>query len=428
MLKLTYKIILAIGFSLLLFGCQTGEVIRTASENATAVPPDKIAVIGSDPWSQKLIVGGLDGVIEKSFDLGELKTEQIWAAPQAQKIIAKAKYNRWYIADSAGVKSLNIQAPGLVGTGEYAGSPGATKLALVNLYDPASSTGDGSLEIIDLASGTETRLAAANIVKGFDKLLGIRNPVFSPGGDRIAYDDYLSYQADGQTLSGPYSPGQRQGAIFISDLAGNSKKLVDNGQQPVWSPQGNRLAFIRYSVHPTDNGAPLVYPDVYVINADGSGLTKVAEKADNPLLSVDGTLVAYSAAPPINQQENSPVALYISRMDGQENNLIASGGKAVAWSPTANELIFAVQSKDNEKTTNRYYVYNADQLYKQELGDGYKDIAPVWSPQGNKILLSTINPDSPDKPAVTITSNDAKWIQNVEGLTLTDVKGVAWVK
>jgi dipeptidyl aminopeptidase/acylaminoacyl peptidase len=77
--------------------------------------------------------------------------------------------------------------------------------------------------------------------------------VGSPDGSRIAY---VVRDPDDATR------------IYVADRAGGNARRVgrDDGGDgwPAWSPDGNRLAF---------QSGPVA--DIYVVNADGSGLTRV---------------------------------------------------------------------------------------------------------------------------------------------------------
>jgi Tol biopolymer transport system component len=57
---------------------------------------------------------------------------------------------------------------------------------------------------------------------------------------------------------------------------------------PVWSPTGKRIAFVRKSEE--------VVTDVYVVNRDGSGLRQLAHSGDagEPAWSPDGRSIAFT--------------------------------------------------------------------------------------------------------------------------------------
>jgi dipeptidyl aminopeptidase/acylaminoacyl peptidase len=77
-----------------------------------------------------------------------------------------------------------------------------------------------------------------------------RSPVWSPDGARIAF----------------FSGRHHDWVIYVMNPDGSNRIRLTNdhndGRYPVWSPDGSKIAFIEY-----------VKDYVYVMNADGSGLT-----------------------------------------------------------------------------------------------------------------------------------------------------------
>ena len=93
-------------------------------------------------------------------------------------------------------------------------------------------------------------------------------PGWSPDGREIVFSRYRDY-----------ADGSRENGLHVVDVAsGAVRRLTDpeqgNGDYyPNWSPDGGRIAFLRaYS--------PGRDVDVFVVNADGSGLTHIAPEPD----------------------------------------------------------------------------------------------------------------------------------------------------
>jgi len=109
------------------------------------------------------------------------------------------------------------------------------------------------------------------------------NPAFSSDGTQIAYAD----------LPHANFPGDKELSIRVVNTDGSGVRvLVDNVcgvyprlGGPAWSPAGTHIAF-----------SCGVEPGIWVIGADGSGLTQVIPNATDPHWSPDGSRIAFRAA------------------------------------------------------------------------------------------------------------------------------------
>jgi len=103
---------------------------------------------------------------------------------------------------------------------------------------------------------TSQQVVVANVDgSGFRVLAEGSAPSVSPDGTRIAYSD--------------------KGSIWVmnADGTGKMKILPAGANDPAWSPDGNKIAFTRYVL----TSYPYVRMEVYVMNADGSGLTQLTQ-------------------------------------------------------------------------------------------------------------------------------------------------------
>ena len=80
-----------------------------------------------------------------------------------------------------------------------------------------------------------------------------------------------------------------QGPIRVTDPAGKrTRTLVAQSASPDWSPRGDRLVFVR------SRGA---HTALFIVNADGSGLRRIhvvkGSSLDSPVWSPDGQLIAF---------------------------------------------------------------------------------------------------------------------------------------
>ncbi len=190
----------------------------------------------------------------------------------------------------------------------------------------------------------------------------------------------------GGSPDGRYTALFRDGRLLIQEGDGEPAPIPDipsasNYQYGAWSPDSSRMLFSVWSDE--------TQMDVYVINADGSGLTALSEGLSGttfyPLWSPDGAQVAFSLWPP----EASVAQMYVTRSDGTERTLLGEyfspqgdqGWDTPAWSRDG-ERIAAV--------TGGLRVFDI-------AGGTVRDVAEggvnrfSWSPDGRFLALDTRN-------------------------------------
>lgn len=253
------------------------------------------------------------------------------------------------------------------------------------------------------------------------------HPVWSPHGDRIAflsnrgagYDIYLmnpdgsgERPLRGADHGGPlltdnieWSPDGTQimyavgGKIYVVEVfapgGGFSTAPVQNLSQSApsyaydnnatWSPRGSKLAFISY-------GCAGCLPDVFVVNADGSGraqLTNSTAAEFAPHWTPDGR-VGYES------HRTFPSNTYVVNADGTGEQLLTglvSDVSGPVWSPDGTRVVFG-SAGPVAAPREGLYVMNADGtgltfLTDEANGGGRK----FWSPDGSKIVAHLSNSD-----------------------------------
>lgn len=216
------------------------------------------------------------------------------------------------------------------------------------------------------------------------------------------------------------------GNQFAADLC------PGNNRDPVWSPDGTRIAFIS-DTHTT---LPV---NIYVMNADGSNLVRLVDAIGDfePAWSPDGTKIAFTS-----NRDGIVGSIYTMNVDGTNvqrvtNSPPASDGQP-AWSPDGTRIAFST----NEGGIGIHIgVVNVDGTGRTDF---HPNIAfgmnPAWSRDGTRIAFNgdgTANPQQifvmntdgtqqtplttnllPDiKPAWSPDSTMIAFERNISGLT-----------
>jgi Tol biopolymer transport system component len=139
--------------------------------------------------------------------------------------------------------------------------------------------------------------------------------------------------------------------------------------------------------------------DIYVINADGSGLRRLTDGME-PAWSPDGTKVAFA-------RWRDPRGLYVIDEDGSNETLLFGwvAAKGPAWSPDGSRIAFTRwwggRDEDTEMSVwGFHWTMPADHWWKLgvvRLEDGYfnellcyaHSLSPTWSPDGSVIAYDS---------------------------------------
>jgi Tol biopolymer transport system component len=218
------------------------------------------------------------------------------------------------------------------------------------------------------------RLTQLTLARGLEE-----SPVFSPGGDEMAY----AADADGVRK------------IFVRRVTGGGETPLTSGPyddiQPSWSPDGKTIAFVRArksrrKLEPGDVFGAYWDGDVWTIDRASGLETKLVEDAYNPSFSPDGSRIAFDA--PWAGQRRIWVVDPLGHNPKQLTSDISEAFAHVRprWSPDGRRIVF--QNKESTK----FDVRVAD-LEMQKLlwvtNDLFQDLQPIWSPSGRFIYFSS---------------------------------------
>ena len=167
------------------------------------------------------------------------------------------------------------------------------------------------------------------------------------------------------------------GIFVVSADGGNRTNLSINATESethaAYTPDGTKIVFA------TPDSA-----DVWIMNRDGTGRTKIIEGIAGPHhmdVSPDGTQIAYT----------DDWKIYTANIDGTNNTVLADGTSYLGWprwSPDGNTIAFFGIYDDSVADTQIYTISVSNQIVTQLTVGTDDHCCPNWIQDGERITFA----------------------------------------
>ena len=235
----------------------------------------------------------------------------------------------------------------------------------------------GRIHVINADGTGQTQLTAGGSILDDD-------PVYSPDGSRIAFSRQSSFKTDICIMNA-------DGTNVVPVISSNGT----SNRHPSWSPDGSKIVF-------TSDRSGFGKIEIWIANADGSGLvrltTSVQKGSDGqgPIFShdfgavwsPDGSKIAFAS----NREAGFDSELYVMNADGSNQLRLTDDtldDSMPTWSPDSQRIAFTKSNGTgihiiNRDGTNLVFVVSFSAW-------------PAWSPDGSRLAFIQDEPISPFK-------------------------------
>ena len=252
----------------------------------------------------------------------------------------------------------------------------------------------------------------------------------SPDGKKIVFDSNRN-RTEGEPVN--------TSDLFVMDTKGDEQRFLIRGSSATWSPDSKNIAFhasasgVGLPIKP-DPSAATSDSDIFVANVDDllagvAGPTNLTNNPDaiddDPDWSPDGQRIVFTSHPVTdNPQISNLTEIYVINVDGTGLTRLtfnAEEERAPSWSPDGSRIVYMCRIGGGAGSAVEICAMNADGSDRRQLTNNTAfDATPTYSPDGQQIVfLRTV---APGTPGVQQT-----WLMNADGTDqrqLTNPPGV----
>jgi Tol biopolymer transport system component len=172
------------------------------------------------------------------------------------------------------------------------------------------------------------------------------------------------------------------GSGFTDLIEPYDKDLVLAAYSPVFSPDGSKIVFRGYPRSGLAASGGANY-DLYVMNADGSGVRNVTTSPDDARTGVSQYYAQWSSDGSMIAYDSDDGGFHVMNADGSDERKIVDGGSPT-WSPDGSWIAF-VMGRDHGADLWKIHP-DGTGLTQLTQSTGSAEL-PVWSPDGSQIAF-----------------------------------------
>lgn len=196
---------------------------------------------------------------------------------------------------------------------------------------------------------------------------GVVGMAWSPSGRKLAF-----------IANGALRVMEADGSHLVRLIGANDGQL-QSLMAPTWSADGQRIAFSAHRPGEPDR-------DIWIVNADGSNLRRLARTPDMWERDVDWSPVGGRIA--FSEVAGYFLKLYVMKTDGTSIRKLTGWHREAAtpdWSPDGRKVAF--MSWRGSVLSGEIRVMDASGRWVRLTSDAVGDRNPVWSPDGTRIAF-----------------------------------------
>jgi dipeptidyl aminopeptidase/acylaminoacyl peptidase len=277
----------------------------------------------------------------------------------------------------------------------------------------------------------------------------IGSVALSPDGRRIAY-----------TLTMRDRPGRPYGQLWIMDVANQKSARVggekDTGGGPIWSPDGNWLAF--FGSQGENHGLLVARPDGKEItflasvrgtnsplpgagneaawSPDSKQLAFISSTPDERAADASGdpmVITRYLYKPDAGEgmtrfNDNQRLHIFVVTVASKQVRQLTRGNydeHSIDWSPDGKQVLFLSNREPNQDEFFNYDVFAlevADNAIRRLTATEFNEYDPLWSPDGKYIVYRGTKRGLTDRE--TTMEDTHVWAMNADGSNRREIGAV----